>query len=426
MTRGKGRIPTLRALALATGLAVVLAACGGDSGDTGGGGGGDTAGSGSFADMKPVKLKVATLYGPDNWQTLPLADYTDAVTKASEGKIEFEYFYGAALLAPAEIADGLEDGLADLAYFVPVYTPAKFPVDSWASGLGFVSDPSPIAGSLQGMAATAEWGMNSEEYLQEFEKGGIFPLAPRIQVIHKYSLLCKDPVTNLNQAKGKRVRIGGPAWAAEAENLGATPVSLAGAEIYTGFQRGIIDCFMGGPEDMHGLKLTDIGKNFTNLGLTGFTSYAVAMSEQKWDSLPPAAQQVMWDEIPTYLKSFMASNFEQNCAFLDSAESAGVTLHEPDAAMKEKVEQHHEEVLASAAETAPEGVADPEALVESFVEGHERWLSTVEELDYASGSSSWQELAADQPCAEAIDVDLDAWADEVYQEVFEPNRPGAE
>lgn len=426
VTRCTGRIPTLKALAVATGLAVVLAACGGDSGDTDSDTGSDAAGPASFADMEPVKLKVATLYGPDNWQTKPLADYTDAVTKATEGKVEFEYFYGAALLAPAELADGLESGLADLAYFVPVYTPAKFPVDSWVSSLGFASSPSPIAGSLQGMAAVAEWGMNTAEYASEFEKAGIQPIVPRVQVIHKYSLLCKDAVTKLDQVKGKKIRIGGPAWAEEAKNLGATPVSLAGAEVYTGFQRGIFDCMMGGPEDMHGLKLTDIGKNFTNLGLTGFTSYAVGMSADKWESLPEAAQQVMWDEIPTYLTSFMASNFKQNCAFLETAEASGVTLHDPDPKLKEKVQEHHDNILAKATETAPDSVDDGGALVDSFVEGHERWLSKVEELGFPAKTSSWQELAESGSCEKAIDVDLTAWADAVQEEVFEPHRPGGE
>lgn len=420
MTRVGGRIHTCRALALTTSVALLLAGCGGGEG---GGTDTDAAGPGSFADMDPVTLKVATLYGPDNWQTLPVAAYTDAVTEASEGKIEFEYFYGAALLEPAAIAEGLDAGLADLAYFVPVYTPAVFPIDSWVSSLSFVSDPSPIAGSLQGMASVIEWAMNDEEYMLEFEEAGIFPLVPRIQVIHKYSLLCTDPVTTLDQASGKRIRTGGPAWAAEAENLGGIPVQVAGAENYTAFQRGIYDCHMGGPEDHYGLKLTDIGKNFTDLDLTGFTSYVLGMSADKWESLPLAAQQVMWDEIPTYLTAFMGSNFEQNCNFLEAAETAGVEIHEPAAEMVQQVEQHHEKVLAGAAETAPPGVSDPEALVDSFVEAHERWLAKVEELGYSSGAASWDELAADQPCAEAIDIDMEAWVEELQQEVFEPNRP---
>lgn len=415
MTSTVSRRPQrLRTAALAAALAVVLAACGG-GGDAGGGDGG------SFADMEEVTLKVATLYGPDNWQTTPVTEYTEAVTAASEGKIKFEFFYAGSLLAPGELGDGLKDGLADLAYFVPVYTAAKYPIDDWISRLGSVPDPSPVAGTLQAAAATMDWGMNNEDYMKEFTSQGLRPLVPRLQVVHRYHLLCKQPVSSLTQLKGKRVRIGGEAWAAAAENLGMEPVALAGAEVYTGFQRGIVDCFMGGLEDMNGLKLYDIGKNFAAAGFLGFSSYGLMMSDAKWEELPTVAKQAMWDELPTYLEALYTNNFAQNKMFIQNAEQNKVQFGQVDAEADTKIEEHQSGVLANITDEAPKSVSDPKAAVDQYVAAHEKWLGIVEdELGYSAEGTSWPELLEKQPDP---DVDLAKWAERVHKEVFEPKRP---
>jgi TRAP-type C4-dicarboxylate transport system substrate-binding protein len=392
-----------------TAMATAVAGCG-STGSSGSGGA--ASGAGSLADMEPVTFKVATLYGPDNWQSVPMNDFTKAIEEESNGKIEFEFYYGAALVAPDEIADGLRDGLVDLAYFVQVYTPAKFPTDDWISKAAFLSEPDPVGGHLQAISATADWAINDEDFMAEFDSQGLTALIPRVQVIHDYNLLCKEPVTSLSDARGKKVRIGGAAWAAAAENIGMSPVSLAGDEIYTGLQQGVVNCFMGGAADMAGLNLTELAKNYTPMGFTGFSSYAIAMGSSAWEGLPVEAQQLIWDQIPTYLESFAQSSNAAVDDFYTAAEEQGVNLLEPDQQLAAKAEQHKVEVLAALPDEAPDAVTDPEATLSSFEDAHEKWEGIIEELGLF-----------DIPVEDISTVEPAEWAERTRTEVFEPHRP---
>jgi len=362
--------------------------------------------------MEPVTLKVATLYGPDNWQSVPMNEFAEKITEESDGKIDFEFFYAGSLVAPDEIAGGLTDGLVDLAYFVEVYTPEKFPIDDWISKGAFLSEPNRVGGHLQAMSATADWAINDEDLMAEFDEQGLFPLIPRLHVLHEYNLLCNDPVTTLAEAEGKKVRIGGAAWAAAAEDLGMNPVSLAGDEMYTGLQQGVVDCFMGGEADMAGLNLTELAKNYTPMGFTGFSSYAIAMSKSSWNGLPLEAQQLIWDQIPTYLESFAKSSNTAVDAFYQSVDELGITIAEPDEELKARVEQHKQDVWESLPSEAPETVSDPEGTLADFEAAHEEWAGIIEELGLA-----------DVPVEEMASVDPSEWAERSGTQIFEPHRP---
>lgn len=406
-------------VACLTALVLALAGCGGD--DDGNGDAPGAGAGGGFADMQEVTLKVSTIYGPEQWQSTAIKQYTDAVTKRSEGKIKFEYFYGAALLGPDEQADGMKNGIADMAYFVPVYTAAKFPLDNWASTLGFVPDSSPVAGALQATASTIDWAFNTPEYGESFEKAGLKGLIPRIQVVHTYKLLCKEPIKTLADAKGKKVRIGGPAWAAEAKNLGMSPVTLTGEDIYPGFQRGLVDCYMGGYEDTRGLKLYEVGKEITTTALTGFTSYSLAMSLDRWNALPPVAQQALWDELPTYVGALTANSFDENRQL---TEMKGMTFTAPGPEITQKVDAYHERLLSEAPGKAPKGV-DGAKLTQSYQDIHDKWLKIVkDDLGFPADASDWAEQLEKDP--KAADVDLQPWLDAIKTNVFDKHAPQPE
>lgn len=374
--------------------------------------------AGSLSDMTPVTLKIGTLYGPENWQTTPMVAYTDAVTEATEGKIEFEYYYAGSLVPPAEMATGLRDGLIDLAHIVPAYTPANFPQDTWVNNLSWASDTSPVAGTLQAAAATLDWAVNSEEYLAEIEGEGLVPLLPRLQTVHQYGLLCMDEVVTLDQADGKRVRAGGEAWSAETENIGGVPVNMPTTEVYTAFQQGLVDCYMGGPEDTHALGLADHGKHWTSANFTGWSSAGVMMSQATWDSLPIEAQQAMWDQLPVFLEAFFESNFAINAEFVASADDTGMIFAPPAEDMEAAIETHHEQLLSDLTTTAPGSVSDPEDAVARWIDAHDRWLTIVtDDLGYSAEESQWADVQ------DAAAIDVQPWAERVYEDLLAPLRP---
>src|SRR5690606_3577170 len=59
-----------------------------------------------------------------------------------------------------------------------------------------------------------------------------------------YMLLCTKPVTSQTDLKGARLRAGGAAWARWARQLGASPVSMPGNEIFEALNQKVVDCAM--------------------------------------------------------------------------------------------------------------------------------------------------------------------------------------
>ncbi|MCA1307849.1 TRAP transporter substrate-binding protein DctP [Microbacterium esteraromaticum] len=397
---------TFTGLAL-TAAAVTLVSCSGGAASSAGG-------------EEQVTLRTSTLFGPDNWQTQSIQAFADAIEENSDGSVTLEFYYGDALVAPGEYASALGNGTLDIAYTLLSYTPDVFPVGNWISSAAFLHDPSPDAGSLQGAAATLDWAFSDEDYMAQFEAAGIQPLLPRLLAHDSYSLLCTDPATTLDEVAGKRVRVAGAAWSAEAENLGMVPVDLPAAETYTSFQQGVIDCFMGGATDVDSLGLGELGKNFTATGLTGYDSASLLMSEQAWNDLSVEQQQAIWDALPVLLEGWFTGYREAEFAFAANAADQGVVVSAPDSAMRSRIDSHHDSVLEEMVAGAPADVTDPEAALANFQQITADWAVRLTDLGYSMEDATWSDLAerlGGQP------NDLGPWAEAVTAEILDAHRP---
>lgn len=374
----------------------------------------------SFAEIDPVELRVPTLYGPGHYQTKALEEYGAAVEEASDGKVSFEFFYLDSLVEPADTVKALADGIVDVSLIVPGYTPSDFPIDVWTSDLAFQSSSRPVVGALQSTGAVLDWSFNQPEMLAEYDRLGLVPLLPRFTGHVSYNLLCTDPVTSLDEAQGMRGRVGSPNWAKEIEALDMTPVSLAGGEIYEGFQRGIIDCYVGSGPDMVATGLWDVGKHYTELGLSGWSSGGLMVGKATWEGLPLIVRQVLFDQAAVYLESWHRGWIEGMREFVVQGEKKGVQFHEPDGAMRQALEQYHQKVLSTAEQRAPKGVSAPGEFLDAYSGAHERWLSIVtDELGYDPQGSTWAEWAR----GDDAEVDLEPWIDHIREQVLAPHRP---
>lgn len=302
------------------------------------------------------------------------------------------------------------------------YTPAEFPIDVWISELGFLADKAPVVGNLQSYAAALEWGFENPEFIQELEDNGLAPLLPRIQLIPEYHLICTEPVTSLDDFEGLRVRTGGPAWANAAEALGMSTVTVATAEIFETLQRGVVDCSMNGFADFIGLGLWDAASHATSTGFAGWTSYGVAMGKPRWDALSSDAQQVMWNNLDAYIETMLDNSLTEHHRFVIEGAEKGLEFHELDDEATQAIDDYHEGVLESIVEQAPEGLSDPQAMVDSWVELHDKWRDIALELGYETDHDNYFDWAEAQP-EDGHEVDVRPFVDRIVEEILIPNQP---
>lgn len=400
-------LPTAALLSIS---ALTLTACGGGGLSEGG-----QAQEGDPASGSHVVVKANPPYGPDHMMSTAMTQFGDVVAESSGGELSFEYFFGDSLVKQPEVATSLTGGVIDLGYLGMAYTPASFPIDAWSSQLGYGGDERPVVGLLANAAATIEWAYNHPEVSAELTDQGIYPLIPRFQNHDNYQLLCKEPVESLADAQGKRVRVGGELYSDAVTALGMTPVTLSGAEIYEGFERGVVDCFVGAEPDMTGLGLWEIGKNFTKVDFPGWSSISLASSNNFMDSLTPEQKAAFDENRAEFLKIYYTGYFDEQKRFYQEQDSMSLQYHQPAADLQQALDDHFSGVRQNMIDDAPDIVADSEAAVTEYEQLRAKWTGIVEELGYDSGYSShaeWASALGDES------IDLQPWADRLDDEIF--------
>jgi len=164
--------------------------------------------------------------------TQGIADWADDMKALTEGRWEIEIHYGAVLAPAKEGIDGLKAGLFEGVLYTSMYGPGKLPL-STVMQLPFFGPP--------GIPATGDWLMEVAKHpaiqkeADQWNAKILFP-AP----VASYEYMGKKPLKTVEDLKGLRVRID-PTSGKPLEDYGAVLTNLAGPEIYTALERGMLD-----------------------------------------------------------------------------------------------------------------------------------------------------------------------------------------
>lgn len=434
-----------KAISVVGAVALLLGACAdGDGSDTAGAetagsteaeGGGSDSGvevgasqedyAAALEDMEPIELHMSGLIEPEGGPTAEsFVAWGDAIEEWSGGKITFRYDYGMAEVPLHEVGPGLAEGRTDAGLHIPQYAPDEWPLTSAAIDHFFVGDPGPIAGGLQRFAASLEFGRSQDAMIEEHRQQGIEPLYPLFAHISDARTICAgDAITGLDAASGTEVRIPGAGVAQSVQTIGGTPVSLVIGEAFEGLQRGVVDCAIGSVSGhiaagFH--EVTDVWMFGENVDF-GDTPSAVGISSLQWESLPLAAQQLLWDTQTVFLENMMEARFASLIQYLQISVEAGVEFAEFGAEIEDALQEDFDQRLSGLASMVEEQglIEDGEGFVQELQDTHDRWWTiVVDELGY-DDETTWADMVDVDPA----DIDVAPLAERIYEEVLLPDRP---
>lgn len=373
-------------------------------------------GAGSSDDS--TTLKFQDIYAPGNSFADASQAYGDYVTEATDGSVDFEFFWSNSVAPTDEIAAAMDDGLLDMGRVQPPASPADFPTINWLSSASFQNTAAFPAGLLQKIGAHLEFARDTGALDGDLEALGIRYIAP-LALVQQYDLFCKDPITDLSDFQGRKVRIAGQAWANEVENLGGNPVTLLPEEIYEGYQRGVVDCVMTYPTHYVLSGLSELGGHYVPLQFNGWNQDGVTISETAWDSLDEGQREQMYAGVRAWIETFVQDQIEYYWEFATEGPAQGVTFDEPAPEIQEEIDEFHATVLDDMVTTAPDHVEDPAGLLADYSAAHEKWLGIVEDLGFGTDYVGLEGFvnSLDDP-SERPDIDLDPWLDAVMAETF--------
>ena len=207
------------------------------------------------------------------------------IEKRTGGKVKIKIYAGGSLGKPQDQFDMASRGVADITWGILAYTPGRFPLATVVE-LPFMS-PSAEIGSRM-----VQRLFDSGYFQNEFDEVKLLTLAmPPNMDLHSR----KHRVEKLEDLKGMKIRTPSAMIGELIKNWGGVPVAMPAPDVYMSLERGVIDSIFLDPLTLMGLKINEVTKYHTRVGIST-TVLFFAMNKKTWDSLPSDVQKV-FDEL---------------------------------------------------------------------------------------------------------------------------------
>ena len=246
----------------------------------------------------------------------------------SEHQIEWTEAYAGALFNAPNALEGVEGGLADLAWIGTIFEPAKLPLQNVHFYAPFaVSDVhmlTDIGNQLHAdiPAMNEQWAKYNQVFLGAMADGS-------------YHLITNKPINSLDDLKGMKLLAGG-AVANWLDGTGATAVNAAFPEFYNNISTGVADGAVMTINGMLPFKIYEVAPYITLVDMGGPITGALTMNRDTWESLPDDVQGVFSELGKEYSQMVADAVAGREAGFLKKMEELGATVSTLDPAERQR------------------------------------------------------------------------------------------
>ncbi len=236
---------------------------------------------------KKYNWKMVTTW-PPNFPILGEACqmFADQVNKMSGGRIDIRVYGGGELVPPLEAFDTVRSGAAEIGSGASYYWAGKAPAAQFFASVPFGMNAQQVNAWIYGGGGIELW----EELYRDF---GLVPMLGGNTGIQMGGWFNRE-INSVDDLKGLKMRIPGLGGKV-LEKAGGAPVLLAGGEIYTGLERGVIDATEWlGPFHDSLMGFQDIAKYYYTPGWheTG-TALEFFINKDQYDRLPADLKAIL-------------------------------------------------------------------------------------------------------------------------------------
>ncbi|MFK7806814.1 MAG: TRAP transporter substrate-binding protein [Saprospiraceae bacterium] len=208
------------------------------------------------------------------------------VKEMSAGRLEIKVFGGGELVPPLESFDAVKSGAADMAHGCAYYWAGKAPAAQFFASVPFGMNAQQLNAWIINGGGLKLW----EELYGQF---GLIPMLGGNSGVQMGGWFNKE-INSIADLQGLKMRIPGLGGKV-LKKAGGAPVLLAGGEIYTGLERGIIDAteWMGPFHDYH-MGFYQIAKYYYSPGWhESGTALEFFMNKERFEELPKDLQAIV-------------------------------------------------------------------------------------------------------------------------------------
>ncbi|MFP4328345.1 MAG: TRAP transporter substrate-binding protein [Paracoccaceae bacterium] len=298
--------------------------------------------SAATAGLAQEKLTISTWLPPSHPINVDMLEgLVDMMEEATDGAVTGELVMG--LAPPPAQMDMVMDGAADMTIIFHGYQPGRF------VGTKLIELPGYTGNAEQ--ASVAYWRVHEEHLAPLNEHRGVKLLA--LTTHGPGQIHSNQEVKTLDDLDGLKTRLGGGVSADVGAELGLVGIQVPAPKVYETLDSGAADAVAMNMGERLSFKLNEVAKNVYEMP-GGFYrgSFAVLMSQERFDSLPEDVRTALDEQVFGEPASRMmgiawdASDETAREATLAAEDNVIVTASEEDqAAFAEMAERVQEKIL---------------------------------------------------------------------------------
>ena len=225
---------------------------------------------------EPVTIRyTAHIPSSHGLYTRAFVPFAEIVERETDGRLRLEAFTDRMLHGPLDGFKAAVAGITDYTHAYVTYQPGSFKL-LHATQLPFLF-PTPQVASLVFEELYPRF------FKAEYEHMGVY--LAHCDCTSPYNIISRTPVRRLEDLRGLKIRVTGGLTADIFRELGAVPVSIAAAEIYPAFQRGILDAVTLSLADMVAYRLQEIARFYTVCDINVVLLH-YCLNRRTFDALP--------------------------------------------------------------------------------------------------------------------------------------------
>lgn len=233
-----------------------------------------------------IVIKYSDSDPPGGVRTAFMADYfLPEVEKQTDGQIEFQDFWGGALLGPPEALKGIKDGITDIGFLFPEFFPEQLPLHQ-------IFKLFPVGpGSWEAQRWIYETAYEEiPELKEELAEWNQMPILMTAGLPGTFTSSYK--VDSIDDLSGKKWRASSRWLLGYLKSAGAIPVSVPWADCYMALQTGTVDGVLANLDGIHMTKQDEAaGYIFVAKEMWWATPFLHNVNLDFWNSLPEDVQQ---------------------------------------------------------------------------------------------------------------------------------------
>jgi len=299
----------------------------------------------ALAQDKPV-LKFSAVFSEQDIR----AEMTKKLGEAISGDFKLEPYYGGNLFKQGTELVAIQRGNLQMGNIAPQDISKQIPEWSVLTSAYLFRDAAHVTNFFKSETGE-EFKKMAEDQL------GIKILGPTYFGARQVGLKPNKKINTPADMAGIKLRMpGGDAWQFLGEAIGANPVPVAYAEVYTALQTGAIDGQDNPLPNVQNMKFYEVMSQIVLTShLIGYDLLVV--SKDVWDKMTPEQQQSFQAAADEAMKWSEDQHIAQEQTLLEEFKKAGLEIYEPDQEAFRKFAQ--EKYLNSElAKSWPEGILD--------------------------------------------------------------------